>query len=160
MAETTTIVQIIGGAAVFLTAIGALITSLRTNRRVKKTNEEKKKEAADAVEVIERTAAEQAERVRREADRVQREADEYRQECRTLRVEVDKLSDKVTDTEIELTRKLADQQAKIDAIEFEKKALKERIVELESKIEALQDENRRLKEERENAKIVLQNGGG
>ena len=156
--ETTNLLQNLGGVALLISSVGALVSSFRTNRKMKKSVEEKKREAADAAQIIVNAAADQVDVIRREAERAtcklqreREESDRWKNECEMLSGKVADLTKRVTENEDCQSRLIK----KLEALENEKKSLTNRIVELEAKIEELQVENKRLKEERENEKAVV-----
>jgi chromosome segregation ATPase len=85
--------------AAIITAGGALITAIRTNRKIKKTKAEEEETRARAARIIEDTAADQVIRVREEAERValqmrkeREQSGRWEAECTSLRREVAELT--------------------------------------------------------------------
>ena len=156
--DTSTWVQIIAGTATLITAIGALISSLRTNRKVKQSEESKKREAADAAQVIVDAAADQVQVIRDEAARIrdklreeQAESDKWKNQCELLEGKYNTLSSRVEAAET----CQSDLTDKIKKLEQEKKSLMDRVAKLTEQVEALQEENRRLKQEKETEKLII-----
>ena len=142
---TTEIVQLIGGFAVLTTAVGALISALRTNRKVNQSREDKKKEAAEAAQIIVDAAADQVAIIREEADKARRhlqeervESEKWKTQCQMLEGKYNSLSLRVESAETCKTNLTE----KIKMLEEEKRKLIKRI-------EILEDENARLKAERD-----------
>jgi len=95
------------GAAALLTAVGALITAIKTNRKIKQTAADEQKKRAETAAIIEETAASQVLRVREEADRaalaLAKKADEagkFEAECSSMRVELSEMKCRL-DTDME-----------------------------------------------------------
>ena len=170
--ETTYILQIIGGIAVFITAVGALITSLRTNRKIKITKAEEENIRAGAAQKIVDAATASVQLLHEEANKArtkllleQAESEKWKNHCELLDEKVIVLTKRVSENETcqsKLTGLLAEQQGKLDDLEQEKRRLMNRVIDLESKLEtanekinALQEENKRLKEERNNEKVII-----
>jgi chromosome segregation ATPase len=156
--ETSTWVQIYAGSATFIAAIGALITALKTNRKVNLSAEAKKKEAAEAAQVIVDAAGEQVRIIRDEAERAHRklrdeqaESDKWKTHCLLLDDKMRSLTTRVEGAETCQTV----MTQKIKVLENEKKSLTEQVAKLTEQVAALREENRRLKEERDAEKQVI-----
>ena len=157
MTETSW-VQLIGGAGLFLTSVAALVSSFRTNRKVNQTSEQKKREAAEAAQVIVDAASDQVRIIREEAERAhkklkdeQAESDKWKAHCDILDEKVRALTVRVEDAESCQTT----MTEKIKALENEKRSLTEQVAKLTEQVQALREENKRLKEEREVEKQVI-----
>jgi chromosome segregation ATPase len=158
MPDTTTIAQYLGGIAVFITAIGALVTSFRTNRRIAQSAEAKKREAAEAAQIIVDAASDQVDVIRREAERVhnklrdeQIESDKWKNHCMMLDDKMRVLTTRVEGAESCQTV----MTEKIKVLEYEKKSLSEQLARLTEEVALLREENKRLKEERNNEKEIV-----
>ena len=135
-----------------------LYLALRTKRKIKATEDEKKKDAADAVKVIVDAASEQVTVIHAEARRARDQLKEEQAESFKWKVQFQQLENKQKTlfSRVEAAETcqttLTD---KIKVLEDEKHSLVAQIEKLTEQVTELQEENRRLKEERAMEKQII-----